>query len=122
MVISILSDLDGVLIEHGSDYLPLPGAVAAVEQWHKNGMVVVIVTAREAVDEKKIKSLFGPVHKIVCGLGSGPRVLINDRKPYLPGADMAIAVNTERNACFESYVCEWASPKARAASPVLQQA
>ena len=102
MVTSILCDLDGVLIEHESDYKPLPGAVQATKQWQKNGMLLVILTARKCVDKDRLNVLFGPIHAVVCGIGSGQRVLINDKKPWLPGVDMAISVNTKRNACFET--------------------
>ncbi len=107
LVGSIFCDLDGVLVEHEdvADYTrplrALPGAVERLREWVSQGYFVVITTARDASKEDALRAALAqadvPFHHLIMGLPSGPRFLINDRKPSALLVKQAQAFEVERN-------------------------
>ena len=98
-----LIDLDGTIFEHngylnGGDRL-LPGVR---ELWARIAPQdrIVVLTARGGEHEAAIRrrlAAFGlRVDDVLCGLGVGERILVNDRKPS--GLATAYAVNVARDA------------------------
>jgi aminoglycoside phosphotransferase (APT) family kinase protein len=89
---TIFCDIDGTLIVHEDtpDYSRppqlLPGSREKLRGWIAEGYHVVLCTARPERDEPRLVAMLGelniPYHRIVTGLPSGMRVLINDRRPY----------------------------------------
>ena len=88
---SIFCDIDGVLIKHEphSDCDPdtnhkLPG-VEKLKQWRKENHKVVLTTARSEKNRKETIQLLSTLgieyDELVMELRSGPRIVINDRKP-----------------------------------------
>jgi hypothetical protein len=47
--------------------------------------------------ESELVRLGLAVHRVIYGCGNGPRLLVNDRKPYAPDVDTARAVCINRN-------------------------
>lgn len=104
---SIFCDIDGVLVEHEDvpDYSrplrPLPGSLERLRDWMQQGYFVVLTTARSAKDEEAMRAALAaadvPFHHLVMGLPSGPRYLINDRKPSALLVSQAKAFEVERN-------------------------
>lgn len=104
---SIFCDLDGVLVEHEDvpDFTRglrvLPGTHERLQEWIADGYFVVLTTARDASRESELRALLDaaklPFHHLVMGLPSGPRFLINDRKPSALLISQAQALEVERN-------------------------
>jgi hypothetical protein len=97
-----LIDLDGTVLAHnahltGPERL-LPGVR---ELWAKFGPEdhVIILTARDPQYEPATRAFFEEqglrFDKMIFGLPTGERVLINDKKPF--GLHTAIAVNVTRD-------------------------
>jgi hypothetical protein len=104
---SIFCDIDGVLVEHEDvpDYTrplrPLPGAIERLREWRTEGYFIVLTTARDAGNEAALRAALDaagvPYDQLVVGLPSGPRFLINDRKPSALLVSQAHAIEVERN-------------------------
>jgi CTP:molybdopterin cytidylyltransferase MocA len=104
---SIFCDIDGVLVEHEdvADYSrplrAIPGSIERLREWSEQGYFVVLTTAREAKYETEMRAALAaaevPFQHLVMGLPSGPRVLINDRKPSALLVSQATAFEVERN-------------------------
>lgn len=104
---SIFCDIDGVLVEHedAPDYTrplrPLPGSLERLRDWKNEGYFIVLTTARDAGKEHALRAALDaaevPYHHLVMGLPSGPRFLINDRKPSALLVSQAHALEVERN-------------------------
>jgi hypothetical protein len=98
-------DFDGTLVEQRSylgdkDHI-LPSTKDFFSKIIKDDDCVVITTAREGKDHKDRISLFMKSHglkcdMIICDLPSGPRLLINDKKP--DGTETARAINLTRDS------------------------
>jgi hypothetical protein len=97
-------DFDGTLVLHDSHKSDvdsvLPGTYDFFRQFVKKNDRVVITTARDCEHRERI-SLFMIAHgfrcdEILCGLPTGPRIVINDRKP--DGSTTAHSVNLERDS------------------------
>lgn len=97
-------DFDGTIAVHRGGELngkdePLPTTSKFFELIGKEDKVI-IVTARNSVDEKNIwdfmKAHNYPCHQVICGLSSGARILINDEKPS--GYITAYAISTKRDS------------------------
>ncbi len=89
---TIFCDLDGTIIKHEStpDYSIgielLEGSIEKINEWRVNNAFIVLTTAR---DEQFRPEMEGMLRKsgiryeyLIMGLPSGPRYLINDKKPY----------------------------------------
>ena len=83
---TIFVDLDGCIVYHNHEQgntadLFLPGAVDTLKEWSKTNDLV-LTTNREPMNCARIVAQLGyqgVVFKdIVCGLSTGPRMLIND--------------------------------------------
>lgn len=108
MTKTYLIDIDGTLLEHIPDFKDicshtslraLPGAREKTSQWHCEGHVIIIITARpEGLRKLTELQLFnaGIIYdSLIMGVGAGPRILIND---HLEGTEnKAVAVNVIRN-------------------------
>jgi thiamine kinase-like enzyme len=106
-------DIDGTLI-----YLPkhvsyesknikvLEGTLENLTKWRNQGHKIVLTTGRvtERRDklEQMLKELKIPYDQLITGLHSGPRILINDKKPYSIFHRMAVAVQLKRNEGISS--------------------
>ncbi len=109
---TIICDIDGTLIphqgptkaamtEHGIDLdtFPLPGVSDKLVEWDRKGYNIILLTGRKESmrenTEKHLASIGIFYDQLVMGVGGGPRILINDKKP--DGKDTAFAINVERN-------------------------
>jgi len=100
-------DLHGTLVEHqgpeeyGEPMVPLPGRAEWSCRMHRAGHKIILVTGMPATYEGfiqcELQRLGIVVHDILAGLSSGPRWIINDKKPYDPHEPMAIAWNLDRD-------------------------
>lgn len=105
---TIFCDIDGTLVQHGipaNASLPnykmklLPGTIEKLSEWDSLGYTIVLVTGRKeslrGVTEKQLTEAGIFYDKLIMGIGSGERVLINDKKP--DGTITAHSINLERN-------------------------
>lgn len=98
-------DFDGTLVKHKShrgdkDHI-LPNTKDFFTNVVKDNDFVVITTAREGKEHKDRISLFMKAHgfkcdMIICDLPSGPRFVINDKKP--DGTETAHSINLTRDS------------------------
>lgn len=105
---TIFCDIDGTLIRHQDrpDYsrMPelLPGSREKLAAWIGEGYRVVLCTARAAADRARLAQMLAslqvPYHDLLCGLPSGARILINDRKPSAMFAAQAMSLEIARDA------------------------
>ena len=106
---TIFCDIDVTLIKHAhpseaakNNYKAtlLEGTIEKLLEWERKGYRIILTTGRkESMRPQTIKQLqeVGIVYALlVMGFGSGPRYLINDRRPE-NGQDSAFAVNVDRN-------------------------
>ena len=87
---TIFCDLDGTLIEHEDNPSTiginlLSGSVEKINSWAERGYFIVLVTARSPLNKDYLKAELArkdiKYDELVMGLSSGPRIIINDRKP-----------------------------------------
>jgi hypothetical protein len=105
---TIFCDIDGTLIRHQDkpDYsrLPelLPGSREKLQAWIADGYRIVLCTARAKQDEARLTAMLAaldiPYHDMLCGLPSGTRILINDRKPHAIFTAQAASLEIARDA------------------------
>lgn len=108
---TVLVDLDGVICRHSAHHgwyaemEILPGVRERLAEWWNAGHTIVIITGRpeclrpHTEIELSRKCVF--YHKLVMGVGSGRRILINDAKPYAPEEWTAQALTIPRDAGLE---------------------
>lgn len=105
----IFCDIDGTLCKHenlniiaNSNYKLqiLPGTIDKFLEWNKKGYLIILTTGRkESLRKATIKQLENAgifYDKLIMGIGSGKRILINDKKDN--GQISAECYNIERNA------------------------
>jgi len=101
-------DIDGTLLflpKHvtydSADTHVLPGTYSKLLEWKSQGHQIVLttgrVTDRREKLEKQLSDLKIPYDQLVTNLPSGPRILINDKKPYSEIHQMAQAIQLKRN-------------------------
>ena len=101
-------DIDGTLLflpKHvtydSADTHVLPGTYSKLLEWKSQGHQIVLttgrVTDRREKLEKQLSDLKIPYDQLVTNLPSGPRILINDKKPYSEIYQMAQAIQLKRN-------------------------
>jgi uncharacterized HAD superfamily protein len=103
-------DIDGTLLEHIEDFenihkydnlKTLPGAAAKTTQWHCEGHMIILTTARaESLRDitKTQLSNAGIIYDILLmGIGAGERILINDYKNSSFPTKKAFSYNVQRN-------------------------
>lgn len=111
---TFIVDLDGTIFRQG-DRWPgikiedpraalLPGVKDKLAEWHMRGDFVMVVTARpeayREMTEGQLRVAGLMYHKLVMGLPTGPRVLINDKKPE-EETPTALALNLSRDQGME---------------------
>jgi len=101
-------DIDGTILylpKHVSydsrDSYVLPGVIKKLEQWKNEGHSIVLTTGRVHDRREKLINLLDdlkvPYDQLVTNLKPGPRILINDKKPYSEIHKMATAFQLQRN-------------------------
>lgn len=98
-------DIDGTLLEHLWDFAEvserkelraLPGAREKTVKWHCEGHMIIITTARaeslRAITELQLHNAGIVYDKLIMGIGSGDRILINDSEPGMPKKTQAYDV------------------------------
>ena len=91
---TILCDIDGTLVKHSSpresaspNYKMelLPGTLDVLAEWDKLGYSIILITGRKeslrSITKKQLSEVGIFYDKLIMGIGSGERVLINDMKP-----------------------------------------
>jgi hypothetical protein len=105
---TIFIDIDGTLVLHnppGStshvDYrmITFPGTIQKLNEWDAKGYNIILTTGRREsmreVTEKQLREVGIFYDQLIMGIGGGPRILINDKKP---GGDLAaFSINIDRN-------------------------
>jgi hydroxymethylpyrimidine pyrophosphatase-like HAD family hydrolase len=105
---TIFCDIDGTLVKHSipsQASLPshkmelLPGTIEKLSEWDSLGYTIILVTGRKeslrSVTEKQLSEVGIFYDKLIMGIGSGERILINDKKPN--GTITAHSINLKRN-------------------------
>lgn len=105
---TIFIDIDGTLVVHGApgstshvDYrmTAFPGTIQKLNEWDAKGYNIILTTGRREsmreVTEKQLREVGIFYDQLIMGIGGGPRILINDKKP---GGDLtAFSINIDRN-------------------------
>jgi len=110
--LTLLVDVDGCLLKHDGDIINqvnqnkvLPGVLEFWKKIDRKGAQIILITGRRESQRKateKILSELGIFYdKLIMGVTSGKRILINDRKPD-SDEDTAIAINLTRNQGLEN--------------------
>ena len=105
---SLFFDIDGVLLKHNDNStndveknLPLIDNIKILKDLKKENHKIILTTARSKKYrpglENLLKELGVPYDELVTGLASGPRILINDRKPSKPFTPQANSIENHRN-------------------------
>ena len=115
---TIFVDIDGTLVEfphnhneyksiaNGTERMKLlPGVREKLWDWETKGYKIIITTGRREMFRsetvKALKEAGIGFDQLVMGCGSGPRYVINDRKPgYLHKKDTAFGINVDRDEGF----------------------
>ena len=110
--LSIFVDLDGTLFLHdvskplgSGEYGKLmelaPSSIMELNKLYINGHTIVLTTARHESGRESLKSDLRSIgvkyDQLIMGLSGGPRLLVNDTKPSLPGFLTAWSINSARN-------------------------
>lgn len=108
---TIFCDIDGTLLEHKQCIVKnyqevstvLPNVQETIKQWNKNNYYIVLTTGRQeclrSITEKQLLDSGIIYDKLIMGLPTGERVLINDKK--IDGVkNTAFAINVVRNEGF----------------------
>jgi hypothetical protein len=104
---TVFCDLDGTVVVHQDQPTAetalrlLDGAVERLADWVSVGYRVVLTTARPSEQAEALENLLRqagvPFHDLIVGLPSGPRYLINDRKPSKILTAQAVAREVDRD-------------------------
>jgi phosphoglycolate phosphatase-like HAD superfamily hydrolase len=105
---TVICDIDGTLVEHFPPWITssskhemklLPGVIETLSSWDRLGYIIVLITGRKEclreVTENQLREAGIFYDKLIMGIGSGERVLINDEKP--DGQIMSKAISLKRN-------------------------
>jgi hypothetical protein len=106
---TIFCDIDGTLVTHS---LPtdsskpsfkmelLPGTIEKLTEWDKKGYYIILITGRKQslrkMTERQLAEAGIFYDKLLMGIGSGERIMINDMKP--DGTKTATSINVSRNS------------------------
>lgn len=88
---TIFMDIDGTIVDQETKAI-LPYSVETINKWRKQGHKVILTTASTTHTGTGI-----PHDGFISGLSPGPRIVINDRKPYLPFYTVADGHMVSRN-------------------------
>jgi len=108
---TIFCDIDGTIFEHKKDLYSmikeanlLPGVINKFLEWRKKDYYIILTTARpegcRLATENQLQNFGIFYDKLVMGLPTGPRVVINDKKS--DGLITSYAICIERNSGLES--------------------
>ena len=109
---TIFVDIDGTLLKHqhaiSCVYQNKPkllkGVRAKLDEWDSIGHCIILVTARKEsarkITEKHLEELAIPYDKLIMGVSSGRRIIINDKQEEQ--FDRATAVNVITDQGFEA--------------------
>lgn len=109
---TIFVDIDGTLLKHqhaiSCVYQNKPkllkGVRAKLDEWDSIGHCIILVTARKEsarkITEKHLEELAIPYDKLIMGVSSGLRIIINDKQEEQ--FDRATAVNVITDQGFEA--------------------
>jgi histidinol phosphatase-like enzyme len=93
---TIFIDIDGTILEHRADsneiynlapQKPTPDAVNKFNEWAEAGHTVIIISARQenvtmrTYTVKQLEKWGFKYHRLILGITSGVRYMINDEKP-----------------------------------------
>tara|TARA_Y100000031_G_scaffold124089_1_gene139686 strand:+ start:3686 stop:5758 length:2073 start_codon:yes stop_codon:yes gene_type:complete len=104
---TIFCDMDGTLVAH--EDVPsydhplevLPDTIPKLNKWIEKGYKIIICTARHPADENRLRNSLAkveiPYHQLIMGVPSGPRHVINDRKPSALLVSQASSQEIPRN-------------------------
>jgi dTDP-glucose pyrophosphorylase len=115
---TIIIDFDGVLIRHddagGSNSKQkkfiyptkaISSNVDLIKNEYKNGSFIVVMSARPENERRNVMKELSKFkinyHKILLGVASGSRVVVNDKKKSHPNIKTAIAIETRRNSIIK---------------------
>ena len=111
---TVFCDIDGTLIKHDDhstcdlDNAELLSGVKNLKTWKDDDHKIILTTARSEKtrsDVVKFLEKLGIVYdELIMGLPSGPRVVINDRKPSKPFTQQAASAEITRDAGIENIV------------------
>tara|TARA_R110000824_G_scaffold32156_6_gene104027 strand:+ start:11652 stop:13709 length:2058 start_codon:yes stop_codon:yes gene_type:complete len=110
---TIFCDIDGVLFSHRDhsncnedENIRLQG-YQHLQRLKNQGHRIILTTARSEKYREGLKTLLYKkgigYDKIVMGLASGPRILINDRKPSMPFTKQATSFEVIRNSGLRDF-------------------
>jgi len=104
---TIFCDIDGVIIEHKDHSTNEKESNIVIEGFHKlkelseQNHKIVLTTARSSKNRKKLERMLKEkgiyYDELIMSLPSGPRFLINDRKPKKPFTSQANSYEVERD-------------------------
>lgn len=106
---TVFLDLDGCVFEHRgqgtcdqwSSYNLLPGTVEAFNEWERRGYCVVLVTSRKESCRARLVWQLANLglfyDRLIMGVPSGQRVVINDQKADSNEPESARAIVLKRN-------------------------
>lgn len=104
---TIICDIDGTILKHHGNLTKqfttppelLPGTIEKLNEWDRKGHQIILLTGRKEsmrkMTEEQLANLGIFYDKLVMGVTSGERILINDEKPT--GEKTAFAVSIKRN-------------------------
>ena len=98
---TLFVDVDGVLVHHETKHL-LPKVLETMQSWKNMGHFIILTSASSLEYVKELSNKFNlPNDYIISDLSPGPRIIINDIKPYLPFYQMADGICTQRDEGVE---------------------
>jgi aminoglycoside phosphotransferase (APT) family kinase protein len=92
---TLFLDIDGVLLNQESKIM-LANTYAKISHWRSQGHKVFLTTASPNYSSTSLRAKI-PHDGFITGISPGPRIVINDKKPYCPFYSMAEGVALERN-------------------------
>ena len=102
---TLFVDIDGTLIHQTTREL-LPGTIEKLHEWIEHGHKIILTTATPDDRHAELYSLLYkyqiPFDNFIGNLTPGPRIVINDKKPYLPYYCMADGIMLDRNSGIEN--------------------
>jgi len=92
---TLFLDIDGVLL-HQDSKIMLANTYTKVSQWRSQGHKVFLTTASPNYSSATLRAKI-PHDGFITGISPGPRIVVNDKKPYCPFYSMAEGVALDRN-------------------------
>ena len=92
---TLFLDIDGVLL-HQESKIMLANTYAKISHWRSQGHKVFLTTASPNYSSTNLRAKI-PHDGFITGISPGPRIVVNDKKPYCPFYSMAEGVALDRN-------------------------